>query len=956
VTPTSEERLVVESAEAYASTQACVAPQLEIVRLRAEINRIEETRASMQQSLEQCAEERTALERRLRQHEQAHEDLRALNERLSSTIDLLPDATFVIDNDKRVVAWNRAAEKLTGVAKEQILGRGDRAYAEPIYGDRRPLLIDLLDHPDPRREANYASFSRMGTTIVGEARSGGRLLAQGARVWAIAAPLFDRQGKRFGAVEVLRDVTELKLTQDDLERSVSLLQAVLDAALEGILAVDAAGRVQSCNRRLFELWGLDNSSLEAPEQGAPLASMVDKLKDPQRFAARLAELRSTPEADYHDTLELQDGRILAAHALPRSMGGACAGRVWSFQDVTDQVRAASALQQSEQLFKDAFFGIPDLAAVIDLETGYILEVNDGAERVLGWRRDEALGRAAARLPIWPSRHERARVIGAVEKGGPIPEMDLALRRKDGQSCLLSGSTRVAEIGGRRCAVLLLRDVTERRRAEKERAQLASIVEHSDDAIIGLALDGTITSWNRGAEALYGFTAAETIGVSAKRLVEPVAWREIAELLGRAGREETVHNFETLGRAKDGSVRQVSLTLSPVRDASGRIVGASSIGRDVSERRRLEEDLRLLNLELERRVRVRAAELEHEIAEHQRARELLSSSERNYRELVESANSIILRWDTQGRITFFNEFGQSFFGLHEEEIVGRNVVGTIVPEVESSGRDLANLMRTIETRPDEFVINENENVRANGERVWIAWTNHPVLDASDKLVEILSVGNDITALKRAQQELVRAKEAAESADRLKSVFLATMSHELRTPLNSIIGFTGILLQGLAGALNEEQAKQLSMVQTSARHLHALINDVLDLSKIEAGQLTLDLSDYSLTEVVHTVFTAVESLATGKKLALTIDVASNLPRGHGDERRLVQVLLNLVGNAIKFTDKGEVAMKATMSDGSFTVAVRDTGPGISPSDQGKIFGEFQQADNAATKRKGDRHALR
>ena len=144
--------------------------------------------------------------------------------------------------------------------------------------------------------------------------------------------------------------------------------------------------------------------------------------------------------------------------------------------------------------------------------------------------------------------------------------------------------------------------------------------------------------------------------------------------------------------------------------------------------------------------------------------------------------------------------------------------------------------------------------------------------------------------------------------------------------------------------------LDRLHANGKHLLGLINDVLDLSKIEAGELTLDLADYSLKEVVQTVFTAVESLATGKKLALTIDVAPNLPRGHGDERRLVQVLLNLVGNAIKFTDKGEVAIKATMSDGSFTVAVRDTGPGIAPSDQDKIFGEFQQADNAATKRKG------
>jgi signal transduction histidine kinase len=144
--------------------------------------------------------------------------------------------------------------------------------------------------------------------------------------------------------------------------------------------------------------------------------------------------------------------------------------------------------------------------------------------------------------------------------------------------------------------------------------------------------------------------------------------------------------------------------------------------------------------------------------------------------------------------------------------------------------------------------------------------------------------------------------------------------------------------------------LERLQANGKHLLGLINDVLDLSKIEAGQLTLDLADYSLKDVVDTVASVVESLANGKLLALTTDVGQNLPKGHGDGRRLAQVLLNLVGNAIKFTDKGEVAIKATAENGSFTVAVRDTGPGIEPSDQGKIFEEFQQADNAATKRKG------
>ena len=189
-----------------------------------------------------------------------------------------------------------------------------------------------------------------------------------------------------------------------------------------------------------------------------------------------------------------------------------------------------------------------------------------------------------------------------------------------------------------------------------------------------------------------------------------------------------------------------------------------------------------------------------------------------------------------------------------------------------------------------------------------------------------------------------------ASQHKSQFLANMSHELRTPLNAILGYTELILDNIYGETPEKMREVLDRLQANGKHLLGLINDVLDLSKIEAGQLTLDLADYSLKDVVHTVVTAVESLANGKKLSLTTVVALNLPVGHGDERRLAQVLLNLVGNAIKFTDKGEVAIEATISDGSFTVAVRDTGPGIAPSDQDKIFGEFQQADNAATKRKG------
>ena len=185
---------------------------------------------------------------------------------------------------------------------------------------------------------------------------------------------------------------------------------------------------------------------------------------------------------------------------------------------------------------------------------------------------------------------------------------------------------------------------------------------------------------------------------------------------------------------------------------------------------------------------------------------------------------------------------------------------------------------------------------------------------------------------------------------KSQFLANMSHELRTPLNAIIGYTELILDNIYGEAPERMRQVIERVQTNGRHLLGLINDVLDLTKIEAGQLTLSLADYSLKEIVDGVIIALEPLAAEKRLAFMAELPAHLPTVYGDERRISQVLLNLVGNAIKFTDEGEIAIKASVANGSFTVAVRDSGPGISPSDQARIFDEFQQADNSSTRAKG------
>jgi signal transduction histidine kinase len=196
---------------------------------------------------------------------------------------------------------------------------------------------------------------------------------------------------------------------------------------------------------------------------------------------------------------------------------------------------------------------------------------------------------------------------------------------------------------------------------------------------------------------------------------------------------------------------------------------------------------------------------------------------------------------------------------------------------------------------------------------------------------------------------KSRQLAEASQH-KSQFLANMSHELRTPLNAILGYTELLIDKVYGEMPEKMQDVLQRIDSNGRHLLGLINDVLDLSKIEAGQLNLVLGEYSLKNVVHTVFSAVEPLAKEKRLAFNVEVPPDLPPGYGDERRLTQVVLNLVGNAIKFTDVGEVVIKATKVNGSFEVTVRDTGPGISEADRAKLFQEFQQADNSITRKKG------
>jgi len=274
---------------------------------------------------------------------------------------------------------------------------------------------------------------------------------------------------------------------------------------------------------------------------------------------------------------------------------------------------------------------------------------------------------------------------------------------------------------------------------------------------------------------------------------------------------------------------------------------------------------------------------------------------------------------------------------------------------------------------EPLLNREEFVMVNGRKKWLLTSKLPLHDINGKIIGLIGIGRDITEskeaasrlkeyyeklesvveertseLKNKTEELERARDQAQSADRLKSAFLATMSHELRTPLNSIIGFTGILKQGRPGPLNEEQHKQLSLVQSSARHLLSLINDVLDLSKIEAGQLIIRPEVIELREIIQKVVDINTTLAADKNLLLNVNIAPDIGQITTDRQRLAQVLVNLVNNGIKFTEQGSVTIDVKQESGSVIIQVIDTGMGIEAEKIGVLFQPFYQIDSGTTRK--------
>ena len=565
---------------------------------------------------------------------------------------------------------------------------------------------------------------------------------------------------------------------------------------------------------------------------------------------------------------------------------------------------------------------------------------------------------------------------------------------------------------------------QRRRTEEALRQLAVIIDSTDDAVVGKTLDLIVTSWNQGAQRLYGYSAEEMIGQSFCKLVPEEDRAEMRDMMKRLAKGECFEQHESIRMRKDGSRVDVSVTHSLVRDRDGKILGASSIARDITERKRSDEKLRILTEELEVRVQQRTADLQSANVNVQRQNDLIQAINHAQSQYITAENSRSV-YDTL--LSDFLRLTGSEYGFIDE------LSSTADGKPSLVARAITNIAWNAETRADyaKFLTGEMRfenlkslfgNVMTTGKPVIANDAphdprrcgippGHPPLNAFlglpmysgevfvgvlglanapggydeqeiaflDPMVRacanIIAAGRTAAELRQSYdelenrvrertEELARAKQSAESANVAKSEFLANMSHEIRTPMNGIIGLTGLALDT---ELNTEQLEYLNGVMHSAESLLEIINSILDFSKIEAAKVELEQIDFGLREILENAAMMLAPRAHEKQLELLYEVRSDVCDALiGDPNRLRQILVNLIGNALKFTQQGKVevlverdeepvadADSARMeTDDSICLrfTISDTGIGIPAAKQRQLFQAFVQADGSTTRTYG------
>jgi PAS domain S-box-containing protein len=591
--------------------------------------------------------------------------------------------------------------------------------------------------------------------------------------------------------------------------------------------------------------------------------------------------------------------------------------------VAARERDLARLQASEALIRKVFEASPDNIAVNSLVDGHYIAVNDNY-RVAGYTRGDVMGTGVIALGMWPHAEELSRFLESLQQTGGVKNMEITQRRRDGtlETNLISAS--VAEVEGELCVISMTRDITEIKRVETRlrasHAALRKIFDATLDIIVVTRLsDNAYVDFNQQFELIgYGQHDLDDSRIGKRQLwASERQHREFRDLMAAKG---VVRNMEADFLKPDGSVMPAMLSAVRVElegeDCVVTMIRDLTAAKEAS--RKLEQSMKALSV-----------------------------SEETFRKLFDANLDSMTLTGIEGLYIDVNQEFVRASGFSREQAIGHH---------------FSELVKWV--HPDEMIAFADRLLRTNEVRNLEVTFRHR--DGSERPVRLsavnlelqgqvccLTISREISDLKMTQRELVGAREAALAASRAKSEFLSSMSHEIRTPMNSILGMSDQLMET---SLDDEQRRYLSTVISNGHALLALINSILDLAKVESGRVSLEAVEFDLKDVTEKVLETLAIRAHEKGLELMVRFAPTLPElVLGDPLRLSQILINLIGNAIKFTHKGQVLVsvecdQASTAGGAFKFTVTDTGIGIAADKRHLLFHAFSQADSSTSRKYG------
>jgi PAS domain S-box-containing protein len=588
--------------------------------------------------------------------------------------------------------------------------------------------------------------------------------------------------------------------------------------------------------------------------------------------------------------------------------------------------------------------------------GIIISWNPAAERMFGYPPEEAIGKSIRMIIPRERQNEEDFVLSRIRAGQVVRNYETIRSRKDGS--LVPISLTVSPIYDADGTVIgaskIARDISDKRQAEMTAKRLAAVVESSDDAIVSKDLSSTIMSWNRAAERMFGYTAEEAIGRSIRMIIPPDLQSEEDDVLRRIRAGQTVDHYETRRRRKDGGDILISLTVSPIVDEQGIVVGASKIARDITERSRL------------RAVAHQQAAITKQLSDA--GVTIAASLERGT--IVQAVTDISTELTGAEFGAFFyrvfDQSGQSST-LYTVSGVSKSALAHVpqawpalcAPTAEGCSAvridDITESPRYAGKLPVSTMPGGDRPVRSylavpvksKGSVIGGLFFGHSSPGMFTEQHEQLSAG--VASWASVALENARLYQLAREADRLKDEFLAVLSHELRTPLNAIVGYARLLRGGILSG--EKATRGLETLERNAGALTQIVEDVLDVSRIVSGKIRLDVQPVELALVVHNAVATVQPAADAKGVRVQTSVDSGIGPVSGDPDRLQQVVWNLLSNAVKFTPTdGRVDVGVQRVNAHVEIVVTDTGAGITPDFLPHVFERFRQADAGTTRKTG------